>query len=367
MRLTDITIRSLKVPQTGAVIYNDDRVKGFGVRVSEGGTKSFVLTHGPRRERETLGRVGVVTLQAARVEAKRRLAEYTLGKQRPRSIAWQDAVHQYLEEVSARRRPRTHESYKYALDKHFKYGNTKLSDLKPYDLQKNLGRLLQTPAEEQHAFVALRAFLRWAYRRHYFERNPMERMRAPHSYVARERVLTADELKSVWNAAGDTAFGRIVKLLLLTGQRVGEISNLTNSMVAEGAIAIPASLAKNGREHFVPIGPLAQSLVDCEGSESAYVFTAQDGKTRFNSFSTCKRLLDRRSGTADWRLHDLRRTFASGLASIGVALPVTERLLNHISGGFGGIVGVYQRYNYFPEMRVAIERWERHVVELATR
>ena len=77
MRLTDISIRAIKPPTSGAVIHADDLIPGFGVRISEGGTKSFVLTHGPRRQRETIGRVGVISLQGARQEAKRRLAEYT--------------------------------------------------------------------------------------------------------------------------------------------------------------------------------------------------------------------------------------------------------------------------------------------------
>ncbi len=148
MRLTDITIRTLKSPAAGAVIFYDDSISGFGIRVSEGGTKSFILTHGKRRERETLGRVGVVSLHDARAEAKRRLAEYTLGKERPRTKAWDSAVAEYLVEVAAKRKPRTHQSYKYALDRHFKYGTTKLSELRPHDLHKNLDRLMDRPRPE---------------------------------------------------------------------------------------------------------------------------------------------------------------------------------------------------------------------------
>jgi len=121
MRLTDITIRTLKSPAAGAVIFYDDFIAGFGIRVSEGGTKSFILTHGPRRERETLGRVGVVSLHDARTEAKRRLAEYTLGKERARTKAWDTEVAEYLAEVAAKRKPRTHQSYKYALDRQIEF------------------------------------------------------------------------------------------------------------------------------------------------------------------------------------------------------------------------------------------------------
>src|ERR1043166_3336358 len=98
MRLTDISIRSLKAPAAGAVVDRDDTMSGFGVRVSEGGTKSFVLTHGPRRIRETIGRVGIVTLMEARSEAKRRLDQYTLGKEKTRAVTWGGAIAEYLED-----------------------------------------------------------------------------------------------------------------------------------------------------------------------------------------------------------------------------------------------------------------------------
>ena len=364
MRLTDITIRTLKSPPAGAVIFYDDSIPGFGIRVSEGGTKSFILTHGKRRERETLGRVGVVSLHDARAEAKRRLAEYTLGKERPRTKAWDAAVAEYLVEVAAKRKPRTHQSYKYALDRHFKYGTTKLSELRPHDLHKSMDRLMDRRAEQQHAYVALRAFLRWAYRKNYIDRNPLERMRAPHPYVPRERVLTDKELKKVWDAAGDDTFGRIVKTLILTGQRAGEVVNLVGSMVGVDTITIPRWLAKNSREHRFPLGKMAKEILTPPTSPDAYFFPAVGKKKPFGSFATRKKYLDKRSGVSGWRIHDLRRTFASGMASLGVALPVVERMLNHISGSFGGIVGVYQRYDYMPEMRDAISRWEKHVKKL---
>ena len=364
MRLTDITIRPLKKPPRGAVIFYDELIAGFGIRVSEGGTKSFILTHGPRRERETLGRVGVVSLHDARAEAKRRLAEYTLGKERPRTKAWDIAVSEYLAEVAAKRKPRTHQGYKYALDRHFKYGTTKLSELRPHDLHKNLDRLLDRPAEQQHAFVALRAFIRWAYRKNYIDRNPLERMRAPHPYVPRERILTNAELIKVWNAAGSDTFGRIVKMLILTGQREGEMVKLTGPMVGDDTITIPSWLAKNSRKHEFPLGQMAKKILNSPVPSNAYFFPARGKAEPYNNFSTTKRKLDRFSGVSNWRLHDLRRTFASGMASLGVALPVVERLLNHISGTFGGIVGVYQRYDYMPEMRNAIALWEAHVAVL---
>lgn len=179
----------MRVPRAGAVIYYDDQLAGFGIRISEGGTKSYVLTHGPRRRRETIGRVGVINLKDARKEAKRLLAEYTLGKHQPLPKSWRSAVAEYLGEVRLRLRPATYESYKRHLNRQFRFGDTRMSQIAPHDLHRDLDRLRDRPGEFHHAFCALRAFVRWAHRRHYFDRNRMERMTVrrhfwptPHSF-----------------------------------------------------------------------------------------------------------------------------------------------------------------------------------------
>jgi hypothetical protein len=141
MRLTDLSIKTLKAPEKGAIIYPDTVLTGFGVRVSEGGTKSFVLTHGKLRKRETIGRVGVLTRQEARAEAKRRLAEYTLGKTVARAVPWNTAVTTYLEEVRKSRRERTHADYKRFLGKYFRFGELAVSEVTPSDIQTRLARL----------------------------------------------------------------------------------------------------------------------------------------------------------------------------------------------------------------------------------
>ena len=181
MQLTDMSVKALKAlkaPEKGVIYYTDEVLAGFGVRVSEGGTKSFVLTHGPRRQRETIGRFGVVSLQDARAEAKRRLAEYTLGKHRSHTVSWNVALEEYLAEVASKRKPRTHADYEYLLTRFFRFGTTELLDIEPQDLRRSLDKLKSTPAVHQHAFVVLRAFLRWTHRKHYVDVNPMERMQA---------------------------------------------------------------------------------------------------------------------------------------------------------------------------------------------
>lgn len=361
MRLTDITIKALKAPANGVIVYADDTLSGFGVRVSSGGTKSYVLTHGPRRTRETIGRVNVLKLADAREAAKLRLAEYTLGRIKPLSITWDGALNEFLAEKTLKLKDRTLEDYTYYLNRHFRYGVTKLDELSPHDIAASIKKLNNRPGTQLYAYAVLRTFMRWAHRKHYVDRNPMERMQNPQRYIPRQRVLTDDELRRVWCSAGDDTFGRIVKLLTLTGQRKGEITNLTGGMIGENTITLPASLTKNGRQHTIPLGQMTKSLLDPIPPQNSYFFLASGKTTPFNGYSVCKAKLDKRSGVSGWTLHDLRRTFASGLAGQGVQLPVIERLLNHIAGSFGGIVGVYQRYDFMSEMREAIVRWEQHI------
>ena len=130
---------------------------------------------------------------------------------------------------------------------------------------------------------------------------------------------------------------------------------------------IPARRAKNGVAHLVPLSSQAQAILRAaphiEGND--LVFPGLRGP--FNGFSKAKEALDEASGVKDWRLHDLRRTMATGLQKLGVRLEVTEAVLNHVSGSRAGIVGVYQRHDWADEKRAALDAWGAHVVAIAER
>jgi len=237
--------------------------------------------------------------------------------------------------------------YTRLLNRHFKFGRRQLFDIGPGDIAKRLDKIT-APAERNYATTVIKVFFNWAYGRGYVDQSPAGRFKALPA-KARERVLTDIELRKVWNATGEDTFGRLVKLLILTGQRVGELSNLTAEMIGTDTISFPGSLTKNKRPHAVPIGKLAASF-----ARPLY----------FRGFSKAKARLDAASGVKNWTLHDLRRTYASGLASLGIAVPVIEKALNHVSGSFVGIVGTYQRYDYMREMREAADRWDQHIRDL---
>jgi integrase len=155
-------------------------------------------------------------------------------------------------------------------------------------------------------------------------------------------------------------------LLILTGQRRGEIGALCWSWIdfGEHTVTIPSAVAKNNRAHTFPIGPLTAEILQSVPHIGEFLFPASREHVRgrstnvFNGWSKCKIAFDKAAGVNDYRIHDLRRTFATGLASLGTPVQVTERLLNHISGTHAGIVGIHQRHTYMQEMRSAMVAWE---------
>jgi integrase len=177
-------------------------------------------------------------------------------------------------------------------------------------------------------------------------------------------VLTDAELAAIWKAAdGPGSYDSIVRLLILTGQRREEVAGMTWDEVADdlSAWTISANRAKIGVTHIVPLSPRAEAILRatprCEGAD--LVFPGRRGL--FNGFGKAKAALDEASGVKNWRLHDLRRTMATGLQRLGVRLEVTEAILKHMAGSRAGIVGVYQRHTWADEKRAALAAWGAHV------
>jgi integrase len=363
--LADTTIRALPLPEKGTADYWDVSLPNFGCRVSRGGAKTFVIKlHNVRR---AIGHYPTISLSQARTEAKRMLAENTLGKFRPQMIGYQQALDLFIDEKTKSAPPRTVAEYKRLIELYFPFKGS-LSTVSHQEFAHAVNRI-PAPSERAHAFVAGKVFFNWAVKRRYITENPASgftQQRQP----ARSRVLSDDELKRVWIAAEQIggSFGTIVRLLILTGQRRGEITALQTSWIGNDTITLPSEITKNKREHTFPMGSLCQSIlapVTMPTTPSAFIFPARGRtETLFSGWSKAKAELDKISNVSGWTLHDIRRTVASNLAALGVQLPVIERLLNHVSGSFGGIVSVYQKHSFMPEMRAAIEKWETHLSSL---
>jgi integrase len=196
----------------------------------------------------------------------------------------------------------------------------------------------------------------------------------PGAVVKRDRVLTDSELAAVWKAAEKIGwpFGPTFRLLMLTGSRRDEIGSLRWSEIHGDEIRIPGERSKTGEPRIIPLSLAAARLIDTlPHIGDDFVFTTT-GKTPVSGWSKAKRLFDSTAAEingrplAPWRLHDLRRTAATGLQRLGINLQVIESVLGHVGGSRAGIVGVYQRHQFVAEVRVALEAWAREIERIAS-
>jgi integrase len=374
--LTDIAIRRLPKPEKGTVTYWDRNTKGLGLRISQGGAKTFIVLVGSGK-RHKIGRYPNVSLQVARVATKRTLGEVALGKYLPKTISFEDAKTLFLDAAAQRNRPRTVADYRRLLTRHFPFGRRQLGDISTQDIATRIERIKDAPFEASHALVAAKVFFRWLQRRGHIQNDPCSALQAPTRLVARERVLSDKELGEVLAKAilEPFPFGPIVMLLILTGQRRGEIASLQWTYIDTKArsITLPAAVTKNRRQHTFPFGDAVAEILETVPRQSDFLFPASRDHVRgkpttvFNGWPKSKANFDKKlESVAPWTLHDLRRTFSSSLAALGVAQVVVEKLLNHVSGGaLSPIAQVYNRHSYMNEMRTAVADWEAKLASLA--
>jgi integrase len=370
--LTDVFVRAAKPPGRGSITVFDTTFRGLCLRISAGGTKSFCLLHGKERTRRYIGKYPAMSLADARTTARRMLSEQALGiVQRQPSITFAEALELFLAQSAQRNRPRTTDDYRRLLTRHFLpvLGQKDLANIRTQDITRIVDRLLPTPSECRHAFVAGKVMFRWAARRSLTETNPCEHLYAPTKATPRERVLTDDELRQIIlrSRMSGYQFGTVLQLLILTGQRRTEIGSLRWEWIdqAKRTITLPGMATKNKRAHTFPYGQMTSNTLATIPRLGSYLFPGSRGSdAAMTGWSNFKAAFDKTCPIVGWTLHDLRRTFATNLAALGVRLEVTEKLLNHVSGSFGGIVGVYQRHSFQDEMRVAMGLWEAKISQL---
>ena len=374
--------RFLETAKAGVkrVDIRDASFPGFGVRITTRGRKTFVYNYrwGLEQRREVLGTFPATPLAKAREKAmdilrlieegvdptqqRRRsitsveaaIADFIRSYAKPRNKSWREAeriLNRELVTVIGGRDIRS---------------ITKADILGIVDAASERGALYQ--ANRIHAHT--RKFLNWCAQRGLIDANPILGISAPSRERARDRVLADDEVARIVKAAKvePFPFGPFVLLLLATAQRRGELAEMRWSHIDRKAAVweIPAEYSKNGKANTVPLTPFAMRVLD-----AVPVFDACDlvfstnRRTPVSGFSKMLRRISEESSTSGWRLHDLRRTAASGMARAGVAPHIVEKVLNHISGEISGVAAVYNRYGYTDEKRVALEKWGAFLEQIA--
>jgi integrase len=226
------------------------------------------------------------------------------------------------------------------------------------------------PIMANRVMAAVRTFFNWCIGRGILELSPCSGIAAPAREQARHRILSDEELAGVLTAAREIAFpfGSIVEALALTGQRRDEVGRMTwgDLNVPRQIWVIPGEHAKNGKPHLVHLSAPMRSLLRATPRTGDIVFSA-DGQTLFQGYSKAKVRLDRLSRVSHWTLHDLRRTVVSGMARLGVAPHVADKILNHQGGTISGVAAVYQRHEFLKERQDALRLWGEHVMVLTRR
>jgi integrase len=219
------------------------------------------------------------------------------------------------------------------------------------------------------ARTSLSAFFTWAIKRGLHDHNPVIGTET-RKEKTRDRVLTDSELATVWKAVSSSDYGDIVRLLMLTGQRASEISDLRWDEIDfdNGLISLPSERTKNKRPHQIPMCDLVRQIL--RGRKRTRDFVFGEGVGGFSGWGKAKERLDkaienkRGKPLPHWTIHDLRRTFATRLSDLGEAPHIIEACLNHVSGHKSGVAGIYNRSLYKAEKANALARWGEHITGL---
>ncbi|MDK2756434.1 MAG: integrase arm-type DNA-binding domain-containing protein [Blastomonas fulva] len=394
-RAVDAMLNKAQGSRADAFLWDTD-VKGFGVKMTPAGKRVYILQYrlggaGTKTRRYTIGTHGTWTPDAAEKEAKRLLMLVAQGKdpaddKRDRVRLATDltfnAVADRFETLEVPKAwPKSGHFVKATLRLHLrpKLGKRPLPSITGRDLTALLDDIDGGQAMKRNVYAVAHRLFRWSKGRGEIDNNPLEGMEAPKPVASRDRVLDDRQLRLVWLASEDlgSTFCALIRLLMITGQRRDEVAAMDWSEVdrSRAEWLLPSARAKNGREHLVPLSPQAVALLDgLAGGEAwpgkGFVLTTDSGKSRVSGFSKAKRKLD--GYIADliedddaavdaWRLHDLRRSAATGMQRLRIPGDWIEAVQNRRKAG---VAGTYQRYAFADEKREALAAWGGHVAVL---
>jgi integrase len=353
----------------------DTTCVGFGARRQTNGLFYYVrYRHGGTQTVRSIGRHGAPwTPDTARTKAKELLGVVAGGRDPFAVTASGDSfgvvMERYLERRESSLRPKSF----LEISRYLRVGAAPLHALPLGEINRRRVALLLGEIEDASGGVsrnrarsALSAFFAWAIREGYVDVNPVSGTGRADEGGSRERILSEEEIRALWCGLEQTAFDDVVRLLLLTGQRRMEIGALRWAEVdlAGNAILLPAERTKNHRAHTLPLSQQARAIIEGQSRRNSTDFVF--GENGMLDWDRGKIALDARVGIAPWKIHDLRRTCATGMSEIGLLPHIVEAVLNHQSGHKSGVAGIYNRARYADEMRTALQRWADHVERLTT-
>jgi integrase len=374
MATQKITVSAMKkLAQEGGWLWDTD-CAGFGARRQTRDVHFYLRYRlGGKQWMKRIGRLGSPwTPETARQYARVGLGEVAQGKHptfgnghaKAEGETFGDLVPRFLDRKRGELRPKTFAE----LARHLKVHAAPLHGLRLAEIDK---RMIAQRLDEietgsggitrNRVRVSLSSLWNWANRNALAEGNPVHGTDTVKER-RRDRVLSDPELAAIWRALPAGAFGDIIKLLVLTGQRRNEIAHLEWKEVdlGKGLIRLGPERTKNKHPHEIPLSRSALLLLAQQRAGEGFVFG------RFTSWTTAKAALDHSLPLAPWTIHDLRRSCATGLGNLRVGPHIIETILNHRGGHKAGVAGTYNRSAYPEEVREALALWADHVASLLT-
>lgn len=396
--LTTKAIENLKSDPDKRFEIPDPALSGLYLVVQSTGVKSWALRYRfeGKPAKLTLGRWPVMGVAHARAAAtasldvldhgrnpageKKAKAEEEVQKDRDKVAA---VIDLFLKRHASHNRRGDDVAAMFRREVLAKWGTRDIQSITKRDVIEVLDAVVDrgSPVTANRLRAHLNTLFNWAKGRDIIQTNPLDGIKPPSPEKARDRVLTTDEQRLFWQASVgmEYPFGPLYRVLLLTGQRLREVAEMTWGEIDGNMWTLPASRSKNGDEHVIPLSPEVMAIIAGLPKIGRYVFTTT-GASPVSGFTRAKARIDRLMAEAANRdlpegaealvirpftIHDLRRTAATGMAGLRVPPHVVEAVLNHRSGTRRGIAGVYNRFDYVEEKRQALEGWACAVKQLA--
>lgn len=371
MRLTAKAVESLKTKEGIRYDVRDETLPGLLIRVSNSGQKVWYVHKrvDGRMRRVRIGAYPLLSLSEARQAARKMLVDMETGAfvaartQMPRVKTLAEITEDFIA-LYAKPRNRDWKRVAATLQKFEALFTRPIDAITRADVVGELDKIVAAgaPIRANRAAAAIKTLMNWSVDRGLITASPLVGLRMPTKEEARERVLSATELRSLWIAstACGYPFGDCIKLLILTGQRRSEVAGMRWSELdlPNALWNLPGKRVKNASAHIVPLSDQAVEMLRAMPRflHSDYVFTTT-GRSAVSGFGRAKARIDHVAGLGDWRIHDLRRTVATNMAMMRIAPHVIEAVLNHRTGIVSGVAAIYNRHGYLDEKREALHSW----------
>lgn len=409
LTLTDRSLKR-KRPATGQLELWDSLVPGFGLRISFGGRRTFFVMgrcwHIDKKTkkskygqvRRTVGTTATLTLAEARDKAREMLSEFAKGVdpketetrakiavERQNRETFRSVADEFLETHAAGLR--TFDEMRARLERDIlpKWGALSIRDLTRADVKALVrNKAKKHPISANRLLALVRSIFNWALDEDLIDASPAVRVKPPGIETERERVLNDDELRCLWAGFDNlgTPLKQLFQILLLTGQRRGEVAGMTWAEIEGDTWRLPRERTKSKKGHLVPLSPLVVKIINNvpKIDDNTLVFASERrGDKPVSGWNMVKARLDKivaqaaanaagekldmeKHALPHWTIHDLRRSFATGLRTLGIDRLTVSKSLNHAEAG---ITKIYDRYAADPEKRRAMEVWARHIQVLA--